>query len=207
MKTAEAIRLAIQQAGIDDAKISELQRLIEEAVKTGKLDKAKAEAVLLSFIAAKDSVLKKSVAHKALAARQARQLIGKIGIASYFAKLEKALSKKDKQAAALALREFRPAEFARHAIKEASRAMVETIANEEEDVYYVWGLSDAADKDPVHLARVGTAWKAGSPSPFGDLPGDRWGCQCHLLIVKGAANAGVIKKFAKQEAKPFKEAA
>lgn len=45
--------------------------------------------------------------------------------------------------------------------------------------FYTWLPSDAKEPDPEHQLKYGKVFQVGK----GEMPGDRWGCQCGMEIV------------------------
>lgn len=68
-------------------------------------------------------------------------------------------------------------------VNRVQNSVVNQIAVEIKDQYlgefYKWLPSDASEPDPLHQLKYGKKFQIGK----GEMPGDRYGCRCGLLII------------------------
>ncbi len=68
-------------------------------------------------------------------------------------------------------------------VNRVQNTVVNQIAGEIKDQYlgefYKWLPSDADEPDPLHQLKYGKKYQVGK----GEMPGDRYGCRCGLLIL------------------------
>ncbi len=71
-------------------------------------------------------------------------------------------------------------------VQRVQNAVVHEISQEIKSVYrgefYEWLPSDAETPDPIHALNYGMTFQFGK----GEMPGDRYGCQCGMLILVDA---------------------
>lgn len=60
---------------------------------------------------------------------------------------------------------------------------VQNLKEEHKEEYYRWLPSAAIEPDPEHQLLYGKVFKVGEGDKDGNMPGERWGCQCGMEIL------------------------
>ena len=66
---------------------------------------------------------------------------------------------------------------------------VQRLKNENEGEFYRWLPSGASDPDPQHQLLYGKIFKVGEGDSEGNMPAERYGCQCGMEILTTKENS------------------